>query len=318
MSILFFLGAAFITGMATPWQTLVNSKIRAQLDSPFLASCVNCCTGVILLALAMLACGESFYRSADFMAALPWWIYLSGPLGAAMLVSALVLLPRLGMVGTTVAVMCGMLISGLICDHYALLGLTRHPFDPLRALGLLLVIAGILISLHVFRAFKQKITQRGSRQSMAFRPSLILWFALGCAAGTCGTVQAAINSVARVQIGSILYTALISMSITALIALLLAALIGQSPVRLTKLKFRGRLLHYSGGLMGVVNITGCALLVGQIGAGALMTLIIAGQLCCSMLLDHFAVMGMPRRRADAARICGLLLILVGMICIRLL
>ena len=310
LSLFPFLALAFMVGMVTPWQTLVNSKIRAQLDSPLLASCVNCLVGAMLLLCLMLVTGQSFYRDPALLTSLPWWFYISGPLGAAMLVAALVLLPRLGMVGTTVAMMSGMLIFGLTCDHWALFGLTRAPFSLLRALGLFLVVIGILTALQVL--------SRLHEHALRLNGSLIIWFILGSLAGACGTLQAAVNALLRVAIGSMLYCALFSMVITALLTLLLALCSGQSVRRLRKLHVRGQLINYSGGVMGVINIACNALLLPHIGAGALSTLIIAGQLVCSMLLDHFGVGNLPRRRVNRHKILGIVLILLGLCCIRLL
>ena len=305
-----FLSASFAVGMVTPWQTLVNSKIRAQVHSALLASSVNCAVGALLLTAGMLVTGQSFYRDLALLSSLPWWLYISGPLGAAMLLGALLLLPRLGMVGTTIAMMSGLVIFGLICDHQAWFSLPRAPFTWLRALGLILVLSGILTALQVFKRWRQ--------HSLALAPHLLGWFILGGLAGACGTLQAAVNAQLRVAIGSMTYCALFSMLVTMVLTFCIAVGVGHRPARLLTLKFKGQLINYSGGLMGVINIAGNALLLPHIGAGALSTLIIAGQLMCSMLLDHVGAGGMPRRPINGHKIAGIMLILLGLCCIRLL
>lgn len=310
MEIILFFTAAFAVGMLTPWQTAVNGNLRVRLRSPYLAAGVNCITGCLILSLLLLITGADLSVPLSHLSALPWWYYSSGPLGAAILVISLVLLPRLGFVGSTAAIMTGMLVSGLICDHAALFGLARHPFDLYRAGGLTLALIGVACCLQL-PAFLRLHTGR-------FSPALMLFFILGMLSGTCSTVQAAVNAQMRAALHSMLFTALFSMFITALLALSSAAACGHSPRRFKALRFKGQLHNYTGGLCGAASIAGSALLVQQIGAGALMTLVIAGQLCCSMLMDHCAAFGLKRRPFTAGKLLGLVLIIAGLCLIRLL
>lgn len=309
MTLLMLMLAALLTGTVTPWQTAVNARIRLQLNSALLASFVNCAVGVCLLLLLMLLRGESFYRDIGMLAALPWWYFISGPLGAAILLIALIILPRLGLVGSTIATMSGMLLSGVIFDHFALFHLAEHRFDLPRAAGLLLIFLGLMLTLQVHTYLKHY----GSK----VQKGAVLWFALGLISGSCMTTQGAVNSLFRQQLHSMLYCALFSMAVTALLCLVLAACSGRGPATLKKLQFKGRLCEYSGGLMGVINICGNALLMPLIGAGTLMTLIIAGQLLCSMLLDHFGVLGLKRRPVTLTKLSSLIIIAAGICCIKL-
>lgn len=65
-----------------------------------------------------------------------------------------------------------------------------------------------------------------------------------------------------------------------------------------------------GGAIGACLVLVATLLVPKIGAGALICLIVLGQLLGSLLLDHFGVLG-AQRPADAVRIGGALLVIVG-------
>lgn len=309
MTLFILMTAALLTGMVTPWQTAVNARIRGQLNSALLASFVNCAVGVGLLFLLMVISKESFYRDVGPLLQLPWWYFASGPLGALILLIALIILPRLGLVGTTIAMMSGMILSGVIFDHFALFELEQHLFDLPRALGLLLILIGIMLTLQVHTYLKHHCSE--------VHAAAVLWFALGLISGCCVTTQGAINALFRQELDSMLYCALFSMAVTALICLVLAACTGRGPGLLLKLQVKGRLYEYTGGVMGVINICGNALLMPIIGAGTLMTLIIAGQILCSMILDHFGVLGLKRRPITAVKIAGLVIIAAGICCIKL-
>lgn len=67
---------------------------------------------------------------------------------------------------------------------------------------------------------------------------------------------------------------------------------------------------WTGGVIGASLVLVATLLVPKLGAGALICLIVLGQLLGSLLLDHFGVLG-AQRPADALRIGGALLVIVG-------
>lgn len=65
-----------------------------------------------------------------------------------------------------------------------------------------------------------------------------------------------------------------------------------------------------GGLIGAVYVFSATLLVPRLGAASLICLVIFGQVVASLLLDHYGVLA-STRPADALRICGAALVLVG-------
>lgn len=67
---------------------------------------------------------------------------------------------------------------------------------------------------------------------------------------------------------------------------------------------------WAGGAIGACLVLVATLLVPKIGAGAMICLIVLGQLLGSLLLDHFGVLG-AQRPADALRVGGALLVIVG-------
>ena len=54
-------------------------------------------------------------------------------------------LPRVGAVVTICAAILGQMVGTTLIDSFGWLGVTRVPFSPTRALGVLVVFAGVLL-----------------------------------------------------------------------------------------------------------------------------------------------------------------------------
>ena len=308
---MWFLGAliAMCAGGLIPLQTAANGNLKTQMNSPFLASFINCATGSSLLALVMLIRQESFLRSFDGFLSIPWYLYLSGPLGAVILVVAVILAPRLGMIGLSLSTMTGMLVSGLIFDHFAILNVPFKSFDLIRLLGLILMLLGVMIVLRFFSFLKN--------HAQGLSLFNVLFFLLGCFSGSLMTVQAILNAQMRLKLGSVFYCAFISMLTTALILIGVALLIRHSVKRFLKIKVQGRYWIFIGGVCGASYIIAMALLVPILGAATLMTLGIAGQLLSSLIIDHFGLLEQKLRKVGLAQILGLMLIIGAAVLMRL-
>lgn len=68
---------------------------------------------------------------------------------------------------------------------------------------------------------------------------------------------------------------------------------------------------WTGGLIGAVFVTGVILLAPRLGASALVSCIVAGQLVSGLLIDHFGLFGYERRPIQATRFTAALLIAAG-------
>lgn len=305
-----WLALAFMAGWVIPLQTAANGNLKRQMRSPFLASFVNCTIGAGILSVLILATGESITRPLDYLLSLEWWLYLSGSLGAVILIVAILLSARLGMLGTSLATMTGMMVSGLVFDASGFFGIAMHPFGLMRAAALLMMLLGLALALNLPHYLKQ----HGHKLSMAS----LGWFVVGCTSGTLLTTQGAINAIARVKFDSVLWCAWLSMVMTALIVLIIALTLRQSPQRLLDIEVKGRYWIFIGGFMGATNIIAAALFIPLIGAGTLMTLSVAGQLCCALLMDHIGMWELEVRRIQPLQLVGLGLIILAVALIRLL
>lgn len=124
-------------------QAALNAGLRARLDSISWAGFVSYLGGTVAMICA-LAIGRVHFPAAQFQTTPLLWL-LGGFFGAAYLGVSIVLVPRLGAATVVALVVTGQLISSLIIDRFGLLGVPPHPFGPARALGALLLVAGVVL-----------------------------------------------------------------------------------------------------------------------------------------------------------------------------
>ena len=140
MNLLFAL-AAFAAGVATALQAAANAGLaaRAGLGAALVLNTVVVLTGAIAFFLV------SGGRATFFPAGTPWWLYIGGLCGFAVILAAAFVFPKIG-AGATVALMVfGQGAAALVIDHFGLMGLARHPVSLVRIGGLALVVAGMML-----------------------------------------------------------------------------------------------------------------------------------------------------------------------------
>jgi transporter family-2 protein len=82
--------------------------------------------------------------AADAFRQTQWWNWIGGPLGALIVLAGAALTTYLGAAAFIAAVVGGQLVCSLVLDHFALMGLPEQSITPGRAVGAVLVVAGVL------------------------------------------------------------------------------------------------------------------------------------------------------------------------------
>ncbi|HEY3271913.1 MAG TPA: DMT family transporter [Geothrix sp.] len=138
---------------------------------------------------------------------------------------------------------------------------------------------------------------------------LIMAFAIGLAI----PLQSAVNNALRasLQSGSML-AALVSFAVGTLALLVVSTLTGQPFAALGGLP-RVPWWQWLGGCLGAYFVFGSTLLAPRIGMAAMVALIVAGQVCSSLVFDRLGLLGLPVRGPSWIRLAGAALILVGAI-----
>lgn len=141
---LLLLVIALVIGFLLPVQAGVNAQLRGAVGSPVVAATISFAVGTIALVLAAVVLRAPVPRPGD-VAGLPWWVWTGGALGAIYIFASIILAPRLGAAALTAAIVAGQLLAALVVDHFGLVGFARQPVTPLRLLGALLLLAGVLL-----------------------------------------------------------------------------------------------------------------------------------------------------------------------------
>jgi bacterial/archaeal transporter family-2 protein len=146
-----FLVAACLAGMLSSMQPGMNARLGQVAGSPLWGGLVNFVIGCALIALVVVvlrfAAGDAMgsLPTTSKMAAAPWWAWLGGLLGATYVCTAIFVVPKVGGVNYFMCVVVGQIIGHAIIDRYGLLGLPAHSLTPVRVVGIVLVVGGMLL-----------------------------------------------------------------------------------------------------------------------------------------------------------------------------
>lgn len=144
-------------------------------------------------------------------------------------------------------------------------------------------------------------------------PALISMIAIVLAGGATA-LQAPTNARLMTAVGSPVNAAFISFAVgTAALGVL--ALMFQS--RPDWAAARGLPWYaWIGGLYGVIFVVAATWGVPRLGVALTITLMVAGQLLISLILDHFGAFGAPRHPINWGRIGGVVLVIAGVVMVR--
>ncbi|HCX3054319.1 TPA: DMT family transporter [Staphylococcus aureus] len=308
MLIFYFIGV--IVGMFIPIQTSVNSRLSLYTKSPFYTSFISFSVGTICLIVLNIFINPDVFSLQFFSnQTFNYTWFVGGLLGVGYLTGNLLLLPKLGATLTVIATVAGQIIMGVIIDTFGLFGATVHEFNLIKAIGVLLLIVGIITMNQINKCNLLLTNQK----------HLIFWLLLGFTFGFFPPIQTTINSLLASHTHSPAFASLVSFTIGSITLLILTAIFNRSlKLKTSHLKF-GKLkpIYFTGGILGMAFVTANIILMPHMGA-ALTTLIgMFGQILMGILIDHFELFGSPKIAMTSRKTIGLLCILTGIILLRL-
>jgi len=77
---------------------------------------------------------------------LPWYTLAAGVFGLIVIGAISYMIPRVGVAASITTIVAGQLLVGTILDHFGLLGAVEKPLDPARVIGLVVVLAGVWLT----------------------------------------------------------------------------------------------------------------------------------------------------------------------------
>ena len=145
--------------------------------------------------------------------------------------------------------------------------------------------------------------------------STLIYAILAALAGSCIALQATANSAFRRNLESPWFAAFFSICGTILTASLFMVIYRPSAPTWEQLR-NTSWWNWIGGPLGAMIVLAGAALVQRLGAAPFIALVVAGQLICSMLLDHFALMNLQENPITFGRVLGAILVVAGVVCIK--
>jgi transporter family-2 protein len=122
----------------------MNGALRTSLVNPWIATLVSF-TLIIALFLIVAAVFPRPLPTAEGLEKMPWWAPLGGIIGAFAVVTGLLFVDKVGAGPFAALTVSANLIASVAIDHFGWLSTPEHAVSPLRALGVLVMIAGVAL-----------------------------------------------------------------------------------------------------------------------------------------------------------------------------
>ncbi|MCZ2342061.1 MAG: DMT family transporter [Bacteroidales bacterium] len=143
----------------------------------------------------------------------------------------------------------------------------------------------------------------------------LIYSLLAAGAGACIAMQASANNRFRQHLDDPLWTAYLSVCGTIAFSTLVM-LILRFPAPSLAAVAGTRWWYWIGGPLGALIVLAGATLVRHLGAAAFIALVVAGQLLAALVLDHYALMGLPENPITGKRLLGAVFVILGVICMK--
>ena len=134
---------ATLIGALLPLQALINARLGNATQGPLFASFASFFVGTLALGVALLLTRTAL-PSVQSASGVPPWAWSGGVIGAVFVLSATVLVPRIGAAALICTVVFGQILGSLLLDHHGVLSEPR-PADAMRVVGAVLVGIGALM-----------------------------------------------------------------------------------------------------------------------------------------------------------------------------
>lgn len=147
MSLIYYL-LSFLSGFTATLQSGINSRLREKAGSPVLSSLISFTVGT--LALALIFCYSLINKSytltgENSLNGIKWWMLTGGLLGAFYVYTTIIVSPKIGFANMFSLIICGQILLSVLFDHYGILGNAVHTLNPIRAIGVILLVAGVYL-----------------------------------------------------------------------------------------------------------------------------------------------------------------------------
>ncbi len=144
MSHWMYLIVAVCAGMALPFQAGINASLAKQLGSAPQSAWVSFLGGLLMMSFFCWVKGAGV-PSLRVLQQAPPHLLTGGFLGGTMVITVILLAPKIGAVAVVACLVVGQLLVSVIIDHYGWVGFHVRPISAMRLLGVAMLIAGVFI-----------------------------------------------------------------------------------------------------------------------------------------------------------------------------
>jgi transporter family-2 protein len=122
----------------------MNGQLNKHIVNPWLASAISFALITIFFVGAFMIMPHPLPTNEDIVS-LPWWAVVGGLVGAVQVYAGLTLVNRVGAGPFMAITVTSALIMSLLVEQFGWFRMVPHPINPLRALGGVLLIAGVTL-----------------------------------------------------------------------------------------------------------------------------------------------------------------------------
>jgi transporter family-2 protein len=250
-------------------QPEVNSELGARLDSTLLAALVNFAFA-LLGAIVIVSRRPATRRHLRAVRTwpVPWWTYLAGLGGVAVVLSGVITIETLGVAVFSVAFFAGQMTSGLLVDGVGLSPGGAMPITRTRVLAVAVALGAVVLS------------QVGQPVG-DIAPALIVFVV---AAGAASALQAVCNARITATLGDAMAATTVNV-VVGLASLLVMVAVGAVSGVLDAPEWPTELWLYTGGLLGVTIVLALAASSAAIGVLRTTLAMLAAQLVGAFIVD---------------------------------
>jgi transporter family-2 protein len=136
---------AFAAGALIPLMAILNAGLARAAGGTIQATVLLFATGLIAL-LVLAAITRVHFPSIQTLAHIAPPRYAGGVIVAVYILSITFLAPRFGVGNAILFAVTAQLLTSAFIDHFAFAGASLRPLTTMRALGLFIVVAGVVIT----------------------------------------------------------------------------------------------------------------------------------------------------------------------------
>lgn len=308
MNFLFIL-LGVLCGVMIFTQTTINSQLREHAESPYASSLISFLFGTALLLLLTIIIEGHLFPSLETLQSMEWWAYLGGALGIYVVLSAILVFPRIGGVQTVAIPIFGQMLMSLLIDYFGWFAMDKRPLSLINILGLIILVIGIVFTV-ILPDYLEKKHLATAEKHMK-KSGKLFWQILALLSGFCLAIQPAVNGHLGIGISSGIQAALISFLIGTILLIAINVILKQMTSVKMAFQKKAPWWFYMGGFLGALYVFFALVITPEIGTGAFVIFVLIGQMIVSLLIDNYGLLRSRVRKVSMIQIIGLIVMLIG-------